>query len=104
MTEALLRGGILAPGAREFGLTANGERFFVSIGVNVAAAKSRKRSLARSCLDWTERRPHLAGSLGAALLERTIASGWVARATGNRSLMVTPLGERELPRLFGVSL
>jgi hypothetical protein len=104
VTEALVHRGMLAPAAREFDVTAHGERFFATIGVDVEAVRSRKRTLARSCLDWTERRPHLAGSLGAALLERTICAGWIARAQGNRALIVTALGERELPRVFGVSL
>jgi hypothetical protein len=59
---------------------------------------------APACLDWTERRPHLAGGLGAALAERIIELGWVARLPDTRAVLVTEDGARQLRQAFAVEL
>lgn len=64
-------------------------------GVDVGALRTRKRRFACTCLDWSERRPHLGGALGAALLDSWIARGWVERASRPRVLRITPDGQRE---------
>jgi hypothetical protein len=55
--------------------------------------------LARDCLDWTERKPHLAGSLPAALLARFVELGWLDRRRNDRALTITDLGHANLPAL-----
>ena len=64
-----------------------------TLGVDVAALHAARRPLCRSCLDWSERRPHLAGALGAALLERLLALQWARRTEGSRIVRFTPAGE-----------
>ena len=78
-------------------LTEAGDRWFAELGVDVAAARSARRPPVRLCLDWTERRYHLAGSLPAALLD-TLLDRWVLRrrARGERGLDVTPAGAATL--------
>jgi hypothetical protein len=71
---------------------------FAVLGVDAVASRPGRRPLAATCLDWTERRPHLAGALGAAVLEHALAAGWVRRADG-RALTVTPAGRRRLAGL-----
>ena len=65
-----------------------------------ARLRSGRRVLCRPCLDWSERRTHLAGSLGAALLARFIALAWVQRYSGSRALHITPAGENGFERLL----
>ena len=83
-------------------LTTAGERWFAELAIDLDDLRSRRRPLARECLDWTERRPHLAGSLGAALCERFLAGGWVRRPDRTRRLEVTPRGQQALSRVLGI--
>jgi DNA-binding transcriptional ArsR family regulator len=87
----------------DFSVTAQGERSLRDIGVEVADAQRLRRSFARSCLDWTERRPHLAGSLGAAVADTFISQRWVERVTNSRGLKITPGGRSALANTFGIS-
>lgn len=90
---------VLADGA---GLvTDEGRRFFCDFGIDLDATASR-RPLCRTCLDWSERRPHLAGRLGANLLGRSLSLGWVARTAGTRALRVTPAGEQGFRAAFAL--
>jgi DNA-binding transcriptional ArsR family regulator len=103
VTEALVERDALRPGDGSFELTASGEAFLAGLRVDVAAARQRKRIFARSCLDWSERRPHLAGALGAALADAALAEDWVRRRPNDRALRVTAAGERAFRDLFGVT-
>jgi DNA-binding transcriptional ArsR family regulator len=103
LTESLVEGGVLVCGDSSYELTAEGECTLAGLGVDVAGARSRRRSFARSCLDWSEQRPHLAGALGAALSDALLREGWVQRRPHDRGLLVTPEGSNGLRRL-GVEL
>jgi DNA-binding transcriptional ArsR family regulator len=92
-------GAIRACGEWEYELGKSGENFFAKLGVDVSAARRRRRTFARRCLDWTERKPHLAGALGAALFARLVEMGWVARKRDSRVVRVTHLGERKIAEL-----
>ena len=104
ITSAMVDRGWLVPEDRDFRLTASGEDFFAGLGIDLDAARAKRRMFARQCLDWSERRPHLAGSLGAALAERAFDEGWVKRTSRPREVAITPHGEAALARLFGFSL
>jgi DNA-binding transcriptional ArsR family regulator len=80
------------------------EQLFGPLGVDLRAAKMERRRLATACLDWTERRPHLGGALGAALWAELVARGWIARRPGTRAVSVTPAGGRGFRRALGVRL
>ncbi len=69
-----------------------------AFGVDLASLTGR-RPLVRACTDWTERRPHVAGALGAALLTSMLSRGWLSRRPDGRALNVTPLGAHECPHL-----
>lgn len=88
--DALLRGGLLDR-AGGLALTPAGIAWCADLGLPVAQLRSARRPLLRDCLDWTERRPHLSGALGAALCDRLFALGWLARGTG-RAVRLTPAG------------
>ena len=92
VTDRLVERGLLAlqPGA--FALTRCGREWFAALDIDVAAVASRRRSFARACLDWTERRPHLAGALGAALADTFVARQWLSRRPGSRAVVLTAAG------------
>lgn len=80
----------------EYDVTPAGERAFAALGIDVVGLRAGRRRFAYGCMDWSERRPHLAGALGAAVAERCIALGWLARQKHSRALAVTEAGQREL--------
>ena len=81
-------------------LTSVGTTTFAALGVDVALLALRRRPLCRRCLDWSERRHHLGGSLGAALLQRMLALRWLHRAKDSRAVTVSPKGVAELRDRF----
>jgi hypothetical protein len=100
MHEALIARGVFNHDAGGFALTRAGERWFESFGIHAATLAGQRRVLCRPCLDWGERRHHLAGSLGAALLQRIYALRWARPARDSRVVNFTPTGERALRRLL----
>jgi DNA-binding transcriptional ArsR family regulator len=91
-----------APAGKLFGLTEAARNWFADLGIAVPATGQSHRPAARRCLDWTERRHHLAGPLGTALLTRMVELGWVVRSPGSRVVTVTPAGAWELKRHLGI--
>ncbi|MFI9049308.1 ArsR/SmtB family transcription factor [Streptomyces sp. NPDC053427] len=86
-----------------FTLTDAGRQWFADgLGVETAALRNGRRPQARGCLDWTERRPHLAGTAGARLCDRFLELHWVRRIGSGRAVRLTPDGARELHRLLGI--
>jgi len=80
-------------------LTARGEAWCGRTGIDLAALAGRRRPVCRGCLDWSERRTHLAGALGAAMLTRLLALRYVMRAPSGRAVDVTAQGESFLHTL-----
>ena len=98
--EGLLRARALVEGADGLRLTVAGERWFGNHTIDTQSLAQQKRAFCRACLDWSERRHHLAGALGAALLARFIDLGWAKRVRDSRVVLLTPTGQRELEQLF----
>ncbi|MGH8213449.1 MAG: ArsR/SmtB family transcription factor [Rhodanobacteraceae bacterium] len=86
----------------DYHLTSVGAEALRNLGVDVDAARAARRRFACACLDWSERRPHLAGAVGAELLNVTLKRRWLLRDLDSRALGVTPAGRRELRARFGV--
>src|SRR6202522_2517656 len=84
------------------GITLIGAKAFEAIGIDVEATRRLRRRFAYACVDWSERRPHLGGALGAALLKVALKGKWVLQDLDSRSLSVTSLGRRELLARFGL--
>jgi DNA-binding transcriptional ArsR family regulator len=99
LTEALVRDDVLVLRDTSYDLTPRGAETMAALGVDVEAARSRNRAFARACLDWSERRPHLAGALGAALADALLVKDWLRRRPNDRALTVTSQGKRALRRL-----
>jgi DNA-binding transcriptional ArsR family regulator len=100
MLDSLIAAGAISTEGERLELTAQGETHLRSIGIDVSGLKSIRRPLCRSCLDWSERRAHLAGSLGKALLSSFFERGWARRSQNSRSILFTPDGERQFLSLF----
>jgi DNA-binding transcriptional ArsR family regulator len=83
-------------------VTPAGTRAFAALGIDVDALRAVRRRFAYGCVDWSERRPHLGGALGAAVLDTALRRHWVRRERDDRALSVTALGERELRARFGL--
>lgn len=98
--DSLRQQGHLRADGKALALTGKGQEFVEQLGVDVAALERRRRALCLSCLDWSVRRPHLAGALGAALLDRFFALRWAARAKGTRVVTFSAVGERALRARF----
>lgn len=105
--DALVARGALHPPAAQRGLLEPGPaaaEVFGAFGIDLAAARRERRKLATACLDWTERRPHLGGALGAALWARCVERGWVVRQPGSRAIILTDAGRQSLRDLLAVEL
>jgi DNA-binding transcriptional ArsR family regulator len=83
-------------------ITVAGTRFFTEFGIELPALRSTRRQPCRLCLDWTERRPHIAGAIGAAITKRYFDLGWIERTNGSHAVVVTPSGRRGFQKTFGI--
>lgn len=88
----------------QYDLTPGGTKAFQALGIDVDAERSLRRRFACACLDWSERKPHLAGALGAALLNLAFRKKWVAQELDSRALRVTSLGRRDLKARFDLQI
>lgn len=91
-------------GSAAYGITVKGESGLAALGINVTQTQSLRRNFACPCLDWSERRPHLGGALGAALLDLALKRKWLNQDLDSRALSVTRLGQRELLARFGIEV
>jgi len=96
MTQSMINKRIIVLRNDAFTVTSGGEKWFDSLDIDVHSLKKNKRAFARPCLDWTERKHHLAGSLGAALLERMFALDWVRKKRLSRAVILTAKGQSAL--------
>jgi len=101
LAEAMVERGWLVVSGANFEVLSKGVTAFASLGIDTASIRKEQRSFALVCVDWSERRPHIAGGLGAALLERLIGLGWVRRQPRSRAVSLTPSGYQGLTNTLG---
>jgi len=97
LTDALVAREYIVLDDQAAEITTAGTRFFAEFGIALPT-----QGLTRLCLDWTERRPHIAGALGAAITNRFFDLGWMERMKRSHAVIVTPLGRRGLQETFGI--
>jgi DNA-binding transcriptional ArsR family regulator len=87
-----------------YNLTPSGAKAFEALGIDIEATRNLRRRFAYACLDWSERRPHIGGALGAALLKIALRRKWVTQDLDSRVLEVTRNGRREMLGRFGIQI
>lgn len=102
--DRILAMGWLSANTECYDLTASGVRGFLAAGIDAEAACSARRRFAYACLDWSERRPHLGGAIGAALLAYLLKRRWVVQEPDSRALSPTRAGRRELLARFEIEI
>jgi len=102
LTEAIVDRRFLRAVGRDYQLTKKGRTWFSDLAIDIDALRKSGRVFARQCLDWSERRNHLAGALGTALADQFFDRGWIAPLRGTRAVQITDVGHRELKRRLGV--
>lgn len=105
LTDKMLELEVLKEGeGLDFVITSDGMKWFGDFGIDLSGIQRGRRHLARQCLDWSERRHHMAGALGAALTNRLFELEWISRIPGGRAVRVTDKGFKGVEAEFGLTL
>jgi DNA-binding transcriptional ArsR family regulator len=104
LTDFFTTHGYIVIGDEVAEITESGTRFITDFGIDLSALSSTRRHFCRLCLDWTERRPHLAGEVGAALTKRYFDLGWTERMKDSGAVIVTASGKHGFRETFGISM
>ena len=104
LTASLVAHEYIAVGDEAAEITRAGSRFLTGFGIDLSASMPKRRHFCRLCMDWTERRPHIAGVVGAALTRRCFDLGWTERMTHSRAVIVTAAGKRGFRETFGIGV
>jgi DNA-binding transcriptional ArsR family regulator len=105
LVDAMSAGGLIALAGDRSELSRRGETWFEDeLGIDVPRLRTARGSFARACLDWSERRQHLAGALGAALGSRLLELGWIERAPRGRAVLTTPTGRIHLAKMLKIGV
>lgn len=102
LTDSLLEQKIIVEKNNAFEISEEGEKWFSDFGINVEEAQKQKRIFLKPCLDWSERRNHISGSIGALLLNKMINEDWLRKTKNSRAIIVTAKGEKELLKYFKI--
>lgn len=102
LADSLLRQKIIIESKNTFEISSEGEKWFSDFGINIKEAQKQKRIFLKSCLDWSERRNHIAGSIGSLLFNKMINDDWLRRTKDSRAIIITGKGEKELLRYFKI--
>lgn len=102
LTDSLVAREYIVLGDEFADITRAGTRFLAELGIECSARRSTRRHSCRLCLDWTERRPHIAGTVGVAITKRCFDLGWIERMKRSHAVLVTPLGRRGFQKTFGI--
>ena len=104
LTENLLDKNYIFKMEKDFDVTPLGKSFFESLGIDIIRLKLEKRSFARACLDWSERKHHIAGSLGAAILSYMKVNDWIRTTDNSRAIVITGNGRQALHDRLGFNV
>jgi DNA-binding transcriptional ArsR family regulator len=104
ITDGLVQQHLLVKHNDIFEITNKGEKLFSNLGICIDELKVLRRSLIRPCLDWSERRHHIAGSLAAALLDFMISADWIRRTKNSRAVFITGIGKKKIHQYLKLSI
>lgn len=104
ITEALVSHQIIATVDKQYSVTNTGKQWFLNLGINIEEIQTSKRSFAHQCLDWSERKHHIAGALGDVFLEAMLQKDWFRKHKNTRELILTSIGKQQLKELLKIDL
>jgi len=104
ITQSLEKMEIIYKSESAYCVSPLGWEWFKELGINLEELEGKRRPLTRQCLDWTERKPHLAGLLGAVLFENINQRKWFRKIEGSRELILSPKGRKEMSEIFKLDL
>ncbi|MCV9930320.1 helix-turn-helix domain-containing protein [Flavobacterium sp. LS1R49] len=102
LTNSMLEQNIIVDVDNDFEISQEGVKWFSDFGIDVDEVKKKRRLFLKPCLDWSERKNHMAGSLAASLLDKMLADDWLRRTTNSRAIIITGKGEKELHKQFKI--
>jgi DNA-binding transcriptional ArsR family regulator len=102
LTDSLLEQKIILNKNDVFEISSDGKKWFSDFGINLEEAQKQKRIFLKPCLDWSERRNHLAGSVGAMLLNKMITEDWIRKTKNSRAIIITGKGEKGFLKYFKI--
>ncbi|KQL39350.1 ArsR family transcriptional regulator [Bacillus sp. FJAT-25509] len=104
LTDSLINLGVINEESQGFIVTEKGERFFTDFQIDLEKIKKKRRSFSHKCLDWSERRYHIGGALGNALLERFLELNWIQRMPKTRAIKITFEGKKGFNEIFSFDI
>lgn len=104
ITDSLLKQKIIVAKDNMFALSSKGSRWMQDLGIDTTGLQNQRRAFLRPCLDWSERRHHIAGSLGAALLNTMLNADWMRRTRNSRAIVITGKGQKKLQEYFNIDV
>lgn len=104
ITDSLLNNEYLENNEDSFIVTQKGEKFFAELKIDLQEVRKKRRTYISKCLDWSERRHHISGAVGNALLERLLELQWLSRHPDTRAIKITKEGEKNIQKIFGITL
>ena len=104
ITDSLIQQKIIVDKTNSFTVSARGQKWFSNLDINIDNLKQERRFLIRPCLDWSERRHHMAGSLAASLLDKMLSADWLRKTKNSRAVIITGKGQKKLYEYFNISL
>jgi len=102
LADSLLEQKIIIENKGIFEIAPEGKKWFSDFGINVEDAQKQKRIFLKPCLDWSERRNHIAGAIGAMLLDKMLTNDWIRKTKDSRAITITGKGEKELFKYFKI--
>jgi DNA-binding transcriptional ArsR family regulator len=103
ITDGLLEKRFIIHTKNIFEVSAKGLKWFTNLGIKIDELKQQRRAFARPCLDWSERRNHIAGSLGASLLDKMLSDDWIRKIKNTRATIVTAKGQKGIYDNFKIN-
>jgi DNA-binding transcriptional ArsR family regulator len=104
ITDSMLRHKIIIDKNNALEISVKGQKWFSNLDINTNDLKQERRFFVRPCLDWSERRHHMGGSLAAALLEKMLSADWMRRTKNSRAVIITSKGRKMLYEYLKISL
>jgi DNA-binding transcriptional ArsR family regulator len=102
LADSLLKQKIIIENKNTFEVSSEGKKWFSNFGINLEEAQKQKRIFLKPCLDWSERRNHIAGSIGSLLFNKMINEDWLRKTKDSRAIIITGKGEKEILKYFKI--